>query len=255
MKRNNVLLIGESCSDIFIYGSVDRLMPDAPAPIIKPLHTSVNDGMAKNVKNNIESLGIDIYDFITNTDKILKTRYVDESYNYILLRIDENDVVDGIDLNLLPNSNDIDCVIISDYDKGLLSESDIEYILKKYNSLSFIDTKKKLGDWISTASFIKINNTEYTTSKKYIDSNLDIKEKTIITKGKYGCELNGKLYETDEVLIKDVSGAGDTFLSGLVYNYLNSNNIDESIKFANKCSTQVVQLRGVNVINKEKLNV
>jgi sugar/nucleoside kinase (ribokinase family) len=50
------------------------------------------------------------------------------------------------------------------------------------------------------------------------------------------------------VEIKDTSGAGDTFLSGLVCNYEKTGDIREAIEFANACATTVVQKRGVSVI-------
>jgi sugar/nucleoside kinase (ribokinase family) len=50
------------------------------------------------------------------------------------------------------------------------------------------------------------------------------------------------------VEIKDLTGAGDTFLSALVREYLNSKDIRRSIEFANKCATVVVQQKGVNTI-------
>ena len=53
--------------------------------------------------------------------------------------------------------------------------------------------------------------------------------------------------------VKDTSGAGDTFLSGLVGNYLETYNIIEAIKFANKCATQVVQKKGTAKINKNEI--
>ena len=43
-------------------------------------------------------------------------------------------------------------------------------------------------------------------------------------------------------------GAGDTFISCLVYKFLLTNNIKESIRFANECSTIVVQQKGVSKI-------
>ena len=50
------------------------------------------------------------------------------------------------------------------------------------------------------------------------------------------------------VEVKDVSGAGDTFISALCCRYLKSHNIQESILFANECATTVVQKRGVSTI-------
>ena len=45
-----------------------------------------------------------------------------------------------------------------------------------------------------------------------------------------------------------MSGAGDTFLSGLVVEYVNSKNIIKSIEFAQKCTTKVVQKHGVSTV-------
>jgi D-beta-D-heptose 7-phosphate kinase/D-beta-D-heptose 1-phosphate adenosyltransferase len=187
---------------------------------------------------------------ITNSEIIKKIRYVDESYNYILLRIDENDEVKK--LENLPDVTKFDIVVFVDYNKGLLSKDDIEK-LSKVSKLSFIDTKKKLGEWCRNIDFIKINYSEYLESKKFIDNNDWIKEKTIITRGPYGCDYNGVNYPTKDVGVKDVAGAGDSFLSGLIFKYIQTNSIENSIQFANRCSTQVVQQKGVSVINKNLL--
>jgi len=244
-----ILVIGETCDDIFIYGEVSRLNPEAPVPIIIPKYQIVNKGMAENVANNLKSLGSHV-DLICNQSLIKKIRYVDDSYNYILLRIDEGDICDRIDLNNLPN-DDYSAVVVGDYNKGFLSEDDIKFISKKYSCPTFLDTKKELGDWVRDINYIKINNSEYQRNKDVIDSHL--LNKTIITRGKVGCDFNGKNFPTKEVEVKDVAGAGDTFLAGLVFNYVETNSIEESIKFANKCSTQVVQKRGVGIVNINEL--
>jgi sugar/nucleoside kinase (ribokinase family) len=46
-------------------------------------------------------------------------------------------------------------------------------------------------------------------------------------------------------LTMDVCGAGDTFLASLVYNYLNTHNINEAIRFANRSAAITVQHMGV----------
>ena len=33
--KNRVLVVGEICDDVFIYGSASRLCPDVPAPVFK----------------------------------------------------------------------------------------------------------------------------------------------------------------------------------------------------------------------------
>ena len=51
-----------------------------------------------------------------------------------------------------------------------------------------------------------------------------------------------------EVPVKDLSGAGDTFLAGLVCEYIKSKNIELAIKFAQECTTIVVQKEGVATV-------
>ena len=55
-------------------------------------------------------------------------------------------------------------------------------------------------------------------------------------------------YPVKKVPVKDVSGAGDTFLTGLVYGYLDTNSIYKAIKFAQECTTIVVQKHGVSTV-------
>ena len=73
-------------------------------------------------------------------------------------------------------------------------------------------------------------------------------DKTIVTKGNEGCLFKNKMYPTEDVQVKDISGAGDTFLAGLVVEYLKSNDIVKSIKFAQECTKIVVQKHGVSTI-------
>ena len=51
-----ILVIGDSCTDVFIYGDIIRLAPEAPVPVFNPRRSVKNDGMAKNVSNNVEAL-------------------------------------------------------------------------------------------------------------------------------------------------------------------------------------------------------
>jgi bifunctional ADP-heptose synthase (sugar kinase/adenylyltransferase) len=140
----------------------------------------------------------------------------------------------------------MDAIIISDYNKGFLGEEDIQYICEN-NKNVFIDTKKILDKWCVNASFIKINHIEYEHTK-YSLQDLNIGDKLIITLSNKGCQYRDKLFPVKKVNIKDVSGAGDTFLSGLVAEYVLTNNVEESIIFAQECATIVVQKPGVATI-------
>jgi len=236
-----VLVIGDSCTDKFIYCVINRICPEAPVPVLQPINEVINPGMAGNVAANLKALGADI-DLITNDETIKKTRFVDIKSNQMIMRLDENDNCKHIN-TLYWNLDGYDAIIISDYCKGFLKEDDITTIALQAKCPIFLDTKKKLGSWCKNIDFIKINKPEWDNNSHYKGSNI------IVTDGKNGATYKDIHYPVNkEVLIKDVSGAGDTFLSGLVIKYLENKNIKESIIFANECATKVVQKRGVTTI-------
>jgi D-beta-D-heptose 7-phosphate kinase/D-beta-D-heptose 1-phosphate adenosyltransferase len=68
-----ILVIGDSCTDIFRYGKVERLAPEAPVPVIVPTSETSSPGMAGNVVRNLEALGAEV-DFITNKVEIKKIK-------------------------------------------------------------------------------------------------------------------------------------------------------------------------------------
>lgn len=243
---SKVLVIGDSCTDIFVYGKMERLSPEAPVPVIVPIHQTSNGGMSENVKSNLEALGCEV-DIITNPNDIKKIRYVDDKSNQMVMRVDEHDYCERVNPNLLNFEKDkYDAIVISDYCKGFLKEEDIEYVCNHENV--FIDTKKKLGEWIKNADFIKINDLEHKKNFEIIPNYPKLESKLIITQGKKGCIYQNEVFPTKEVPVKDVSGAGDTFLAGLVYKYIKTKDIKESIKFAQQCTTKVVQKLGVSTI-------
>ena len=243
-----ILVIGETCKDIFYYGRCERLCPEAPAPVFEPIKIVSNPGMATNVQRNILALGKEC-DICTNDnwEKITKTRYIHKNTNQMFIRVDENDTnVERCDVKKIPFS-EYEIIVISDYCKGFLTKEDIEYIGSKHECV-FLDTKKRLGKWCETASYIKINNYEYEKTVDALDIPQPVRDKTIVTLGPRGCQYQNKVYPVKSVEIKDVSGAGDTFLSSLVVKYLDTKDIKRSLAFANECATIVVQKRGVSVV-------
>lgn len=245
---SNILIIGESCLDVFVYCDVKRLCPDVPVPILNIANIVTNSGMAKNVERNI--LTHCNCSLITNLNwrDISKTRYVDNKTNHYFFRVDSEENVGKVDLehclNIVPN---FECVVISDYDKGYLSESDISKIAKK-SKVSFLDTKKVLGDWALDCTYIKINDHEYNNSRNYIETS-NIKNKIIHTDGANGSNFCDENFPVPyKVEVKDSSGAGDSFLAALVVCFIKTENIKESIRFANSQACQVVQHRGVTTI-------
>jgi len=249
---SKILVIGDSCTDIFQYGVCERLSPEAAVPIFKPTYLTTTGGMAINVAENVGALGVE-YDLITNDFRPAKTRYVEEQSNHLLLRIDVNDRVETIEWKVLDEIkfNEYDAVIISDYNKGYIYEDHIEFISKRHNVV-FLDSKKQLGDWVENINFLKINKNEFL--QNWSDT-VKFKGDLIVTLGKDGAHLNKfKRFSIDnEHNVRDLSGAGDTFLAALAVKYLENKNIEEAITFANKCSAWVVTQKGVVAVNLDKI--
>lgn len=248
----SILVIGDSCVDEYVYGYVHRICPEAPVPCFNVIDkTTQNLGMASNVKNNISSiLGKDI-DIITNKSLPIKRRFIDNQYNRIVFRADINDACERIDKSVLHKCIDYEIVCISDYCKGFLSIEDIEYITQLFkNSTIFLDTKKKFDMTMTYMDFIKINYSEFVNNfNQNSEFTKGHKTKLIVTHGSNGAYLYEKgkqiIFPTNKSEIIDVCGAGDTFFAGLIASYAKGSNIEDSIKFANRCASAVVKKFGV----------
>jgi len=244
-----VLVIGDTCKDVFVYGSCDRLCPDAPVPVFIPEYQRENRGMAGNVYENLVSFSRVEAHLIANETAVTKTRYVHESTNHLLLRVDSGEEK----IERIQNLHEIDfsqydAVVVSDYDKGFLTREDIFYIGEQH-PLTFLDTKKLLGAWAESSKYIKINHKEYDHTRHTIVENKKIKSKLIITMGSRGCQFREGSFPVSAVEIKDTTGAGDSFLAALVFRYvMNTGRMHDAIEFANECASLVVQQRGVSTI-------
>ncbi len=243
-----ILLIGDSCIDRFNYGRVYRLDPAAPVPILETIEFTENEGMAANVKANLENLNGTV-DFITNNKKPIKTRWIDKGSNQMLLRTDENDSIESFiyDDSLFEDIEKYDAIVISDYDKGFLSIEDIDKIAKKH-SLIFLDTKKPIpANSFKDANFLKINKKEWLNSVNELSL---FPGELIVTLGSEGAIWNNKQFKIKKPSkIFDLTGAGDVFLAALAFKYIETKSIQDSIKFANICASKSVQRRGISIIN------
>lgn len=245
-----ILVIGESCEDVYIYTKSDRLSPEAPVPILKVIKEVRSEGMALNVRNNLENINKDAFVVvITNYKNITKTRYVDYKSNHTFIRIDDGeDFIDKFDIRNIISEiiNNTDLIIISDYNKGFLSDKDIVDICK-LNKPTILDTKRKLTkEILDVVSYVKLNESEYDNNEDIIgDEYLD---KIIITMGGDGVLYNNIKYKQKEnIRTIDVSGAGDTFTAAFGLKILETKDIEESIFFANDMSALVVKKRGISV--------
>ena len=117
-KQFKVLLIGDSCTDEYVYGICERLNPEAPVPILKKTRVERQMGMAWNVRENLMSFGVEVY-ILTQEERIIKRRFIDERYNQQLLRVDVENPTKPLDYDL--PENNFDALVISDYDKGFIT--------------------------------------------------------------------------------------------------------------------------------------
>lgn len=239
-----ILVIGESCTDKFVYGDVKRLSPEAPVPVINPVEVISNKGMAGNTVMNLKALDnkakVDLW---TQEEEIIKTRFVEKKSNHMFIRFDEGEEnISGFDKYDLRDLGTYDIVVVSDYCKGLLSDIDIEEIGNR-SRITILDTKRKLtSKMVKCYSFIKLNEFEKANNKA-------LKHKGIITTlGSRGAEYRGQLFPSprpQETI--DVSGAGDTFTAAFTLKYFYTENVSLAIEYANNKASEVVVKRGVAI--------
>lgn len=209
-----VLVIGDTILDRYIEGSVDRISPEAPVPVLQKASEYKNLGGACNVAVNIKSLSpeteVDFFGFCTyevvqmlqaehvnpipvSVDEVLtKTRFVCRGSQ--LLRLDEGveydpksvlvleKLIKGIELSTY------DCIVLSDYAKGTATESLLEYITDKFSKRIFLDLKK-FKNWMSSLDLreciIKCNEKEYRENRINILS-YTFNSGFVVTEGKSG---------------------------------------------------------------------
>ena len=242
-KQFKVLLIGDSCIDQYVYGTCDRINPEAPVPILKYKRQERVDGMAYNVRNNLQAFGLDVTT-ITQEEIIFKTRYIDERYSQQILRVDSEGELKPLGYDL-PQER-FNALVISDYDKGFITSKRLFELVEWFDGPIFIDSKKTVLP--VDDAFIKINNYEYDKLENQNTDNL------IITRGSKGAEYRGTLYPGEKVSTYDVCGAGDTFLSALVYFYLLYGKIETAIPYANKAASIAVSNFGTYILNKQDID-
>lgn len=242
-----VLIIGEECKDVFVYGEVKRLCPEAPVPVFQPSYKTVNRGMAGNVAENILALNKEAsINMWTQSSPIVKTRYVEEKSNHMIMRLDEGDNILKTNYLLLSEIENYDVVIVSDYNKGFLSDSDILTIGREcqfLGKISIIDSKRKLNNEIvESYTFVKLNKQEFSKAVETVSSTKNI----IVTMGASGAKMNNVVYPSPNPLQTiDVSGAGDTFVAAFSIKYYETKDVTLAINYANDMAAKVVAKRGV----------
>lgn len=226
-----ILLIGDDCIDVYQYGTVDRLSPEAPVPVFVPKSQEKRPGMAGNVCKNLEALGCEV-SFLHGKTSV-KTRLIDWRSKQHIVRIDQDNHSDPITFDtMIPPV--YDAIVVSDYNKGTVTYELIEELVATKLPV-FVDTKKTNLERMQGA-WVKINELEYSKIKSECTG-------LIVTRGARGADAIYHEYSSKAptVEVADVTGAGDTYLAALAYNYLHTKDIKRAMDFANLASSVTVQ--------------
>lgn len=212
IKPQKILVVGDVMIDRYFYGSVTRISPEAPVPILKKINENLVLGGGANTAVNLcfanqhvsvaSILGFDddadtlikmLIDKNIDTSLIhkessrhttVKTRVLGQN-NQQLFRIDEEDThyVDSKTeeeflSDLLPEIHKFSLIIISDYMKGILTYNITSAIIdtaNKYNIKVLIDVKDNNIEKYKNAYLIKPNINELRVLTGYdISSNEDV---------------------------------------------------------------------------------
>ncbi len=193
INRQKILVVGDLMLDRYWKGSVNRISPEAPVPIIdinlcedKPggaANVAKNlsdfgmdvtlvgiigkDEAADNLKRNISSFDIKLLPIVDpNIRTTLKLRIIDG--NKQLLRIDHEDInastkTDDLNKNIMSCINNFDGIIFSDYDKGVVKPviKNILTICRENEIKTFIDPKGDSFDCYKYSFLLKPNKKEF----------------------------------------------------------------------------------------------
>ena len=259
MKR--VLVIGDYLIDRYVLYQQERYDPaNSQAPVVKLVSDCVVQGGAANFVRNLQ----EVVDFKTQ----VKFYYIDQPKlgdfptkkrvfveDKFVFREDTNDEIvhnESLIEEFIANIQDNDHVVISDYHKGTLDESDIERIIERCNNLSnvktFVDTNF-IKDCHKGCTWLKINALtaeQYNPDGRRSHIIKDITNKfscnTIITRGESGLVCLSKNGEQGIRIVKDEDptfidsiGAGDACLVGLVKSIVDGRDLKDTLLYADIC--------------------
>ena len=243
-----VLVIGDVIIDKYIYGTAERLSPEAPVPIVRHQTTFERSGGAGNLYANLKSLGVDVELLDLSNRKCVKTRvFCDGHY---VTRIDNDYHTDGIEsLIAIQNINfsQYTYVILSDYNKGVLDQS--KEIIKHINQFGckVIVDPKKSASYYEDAWLIKPNmleESQYGFGQHHWN--------WIVTdaKGPVRARIDKVMYtvQPEQVEVNDVTGAGDCFLAAFVYSLTKGYDYTKCLAIAAKGATHSVKHTGTYVL-------
>ena len=306
-EGKRIAIIGDMMLDGYFWGDVKRISPEAPVPVLEVEEEFFRFGGAANVALNISTLGGipipigvigddnngAIFSSLLNDSKIsdngiiiddtrpttTKTRVIADSQHVV--RIDKeskeylNSKMEGKIFDYVKkNINDLDGIILQDYNKGVLTELLITKIVNESNEMNkLITVDPKFENFWSYK-----NVTVFKPNRKEVEEKLGLKitssedvsfagsklleklnvQYVLLTLGEEGIAVFEKGKEEKRMPTKarkvaDVSGAGDTVISTLTLSLAAGADILEASYLANYAGGIVCGEVGIVPIDKEKL--
>lgn len=292
-KHPSILVVGDLMIDHYIWGDCNRISPEAPVQVVEVKNESNRLGGACNVINNLISLNakVAVCGVIGQDEggiwlqNKLDSMKVDSSNLYIqsnrpttkktrilisnhqVLRVDREDKSPIDEKLLMDIKNNIesaiaksDCVIISDYNKGLLSFELTQHIItcaKKLNKFVLCDPKGKDYSKYKGSTLLTPNkkeaqeasNIQITDKQSLIQAGMYLKNKCDLTHSIITLSEDGiGIFESNDMIqiptkareVFDVTGAGDTVIATLGFALSSGCDIKNACEFANIAAAVVV---------------
>jgi rfaE bifunctional protein kinase chain/domain len=308
MRDRKIVVLGDVMLDEFVWGDVTRISPEAPVPVVDIRRESVQLGGAANVLANIVALGaaasvIGIVgndaaggrlrtalkesspqqpeDFLIVDDSrpsTTKTRII--AHNQLVVRADReqrgpvNGPIEARIIEMLRNAlRDADALVVSDYDKGVVTPRILEEVLPLAHARIPVLVDPKIRNFLRyrPASLItpnhhealRIANLESDSDEGLHQAARVIREQVncdavLITRGERGIMLlegdNEPVFVgTAAREVYDVTGAGDTVIATLAAALAVGATMLEAANLANHAAGIVVGKVGTATTSAEEL--
>ncbi len=302
-----ILVVGDVMLDKYYYGEVTRISPEAPVPVTHVLSEKETLGGAANVAHNLALLGcetsiagfigddyhgktllekfadigIDVEGLVkTGRPTTTKLRIIGGHQQMLRLDFEEASPVTGKDAALFLNfidqkiKNGIDCVILSDYGKGVCTEENCRHIIETFHAQAIpviVDPKGTHWAKYENADYITPNLKEINEVLSDPISNEDdaveeaaheVMEKfhlknIMVTRSEAGLSLvsdRGATHiPTRAQEVFDVSGAGDTVIAVFSLGIAGGIAPEDSAWLANLAASVVVAKLGTYAISQKEL--
>ena len=179
-SKPRVLVVGDIMLDHYVLGEVNRISPEAPVPILSFKEEREVLGGAGNVVSNLINLGARVEiatiigsdsagkrvkellsllevssDFICeceNENTTKKTRFISNGNQLLRLDVDSTNFSEKDFISLEKRLNglfdELDCVLVSDYNKGVCSEKIVKNLIKKDQFLSTQKEQTGINTWV-----------------------------------------------------------------------------------------------------------